>query len=385
MLVQERFLQRVGLVQQWNWQVWSAGSASLLALCCLVFWIAYPSTQAAQSRPYLLGGAALSDFTSLEPIDAHTHISQTDPAFILMLERLHMHVLDILYVDDTTPERAALEPQRLDALKFVVSSRARGQLCTTFEPFRFDSADFSKQAIAGLNQDFVRGALAVKIWKNIGMELKNPTGQYVMPDDPRFEPIYKDIAAHHKTLITHVADPDIAWGVPDPNPPHPGYYSTHPQWIMSGKPGTPEKQTILQARDHLLAMNPDLHVVGAHLGSMENDLDGLSTRLDRYPNFAVDTAARVRTLATQPRDKVRAFILKYQDRILYGTDLHFISGTTDHTASLIWEQQYALDWRYFSTDDLFDYRGRRVEGLNLPRAVLKKLYHDNAVRWIPGI
>ena len=84
------------------------------------------------------------------------------------------------------------------------SSRGRGHLCTTFEPFRFDCRRLFQEAIDSLNQDFARGALAVKIWKNIGMELKDPTGQYVMPDDPRFEPIYKDIAAHHKTLITHL-------------------------------------------------------------------------------------------------------------------------------------------------------------------------------------
>jgi hypothetical protein len=82
---------------------------------------------------------------------------------------------------------------------------------------------------------------------------------------------------------------------------------------------------------------------------------------------------------------VRAFILKHQDRVLYGTDLHFFSGTTDSAAAQSWENQYPLDWRYFATDDTFEYLGNKVEGLNLPRPVLKKLYHDNAVRWIPGV
>lgn len=63
-------------------------------------------------------------------------------------------------------------------------------------------------------------------------------------------------------------------------------------------------------------MNPDLRVVGAHLGSMENEVDEIEAHLQRYPNFAVDTAARVLSLVIQPRDKVRAFILKNQDRIL---------------------------------------------------------------------
>ena len=147
------------------------------------------------------------------------------------------------------------------------------------------------------------------------------------------------------------------------------------------------KRMSSEARDHVLAMNPDLRIIGAHLGSMEGHLDDLAIRLDRYPNFAVDTAARVRRLTMQPRDKVRAFILKYQDRILYGTDLSFGPETrhTDAATALAWEDEYRLDWRYFATGDTFDYRGQKAEGLNLPRSVLKKLYHDNAVRWIPGI
>jgi predicted TIM-barrel fold metal-dependent hydrolase len=221
--------------------------------------------------------------------------------------------------------------------------------------------------------------------KNIGMELKNQSGQYVMPDDPRLEPIYKDIAAHHKTLISHAADPDVAWGAQHATASGVKYYSEHSQWDMSKKPDAPSKKAVLDARDHLLIMNPELRVIGAHLGSMEHQLDDLANRFDLYPNFAVDTAARVRGLTMQPRDKVRAFILKYQDRILYGTDLHFISGTTGQAASQVWEQQYALDWRYFATDDIFDYRGQKVQGLDLPRSVLKKLYHDNAVYWIPGV
>jgi predicted TIM-barrel fold metal-dependent hydrolase len=353
--------------------------------CLAVVLVAHRLTRNAQSQPTLLTGARLAEFTSLEPIDAHTHISQTGPEFVGMLERLRMHVLDILYVDDTSPYRASLEPQKQDALKFVDSSMGHAQLCTTFDPFRFNNADFSIRAIAALNQDFSRGMVAAKIWKNIGMEIQNPAGHYVMPDDPRFEPIYRDIAAHNKTLIIHSAAVDAEWETRDPRSAQARYFAENPQWNMSAKLGAPAKKAILQARDHLLAMNPDLRVVGAHFGSMEDHLDELATRLDLYPNFAVDTAARVPRLVIQPRDKVRAFILKYQDRILYGTDLRFDSESTDLAASQEWENQYARDWRYFASDDTFEYEGHRVEGLNLRRSVLKKLYHDNAVRWIPGI
>jgi len=360
-------------------------SIGLLVLCLGLALIITRLTRRGHEQPSVLSGPRLEEFTSLEPIDAHTHISQTGPHFVGMLDRLHMHVLDILYVDDTTPYRVSPEPQKQDALKFLASCNSCAQLCTTFDPFRFQHSDFSQRAIEDLDQDFANGAVAVKIWKNVGMEIKDASGQYVMPDDPRFEPIYRDIAKHGKTLIAHMAEPDMAWEPRNTKGLSREYFEKNPQWDMSRKPGAPEKKAILQARDHLIATNPDLRVVGAHFGSMEDNLDEVAVRLDRYPNFAVDTAARVRWLVIQPRDRVRVFMLKYQDRILYGTDLHFYPGTTDQEIARIWDRQYTRDWRYFATDDSFEYQGHEVEGLNLPRPVLKKLYHDNAVQWIPGI
>lgn len=356
-----------------------AGIVFLLLLCVAGTLLFYHRHGKSKAQTEALDGASLSEFISLDPIDAHTHILQTGPAFLGMLQHLNMHVLDILYVDDTTPYLSSLAQERLEAQKFAESSGGRAQICTTFDPFRFNEKRFSADVVAGLNQDFQNGAVAVKIWKNIGMEIRKPSGQYLMPDNPVFAPIYRDIAEHDRTLISHQADRDLAWG----NPQNP-YYLRHPEWVVS-RPGAPDKKTILQARDHVLAMNPNLRVVGAHFGCMEEHLDQLALRLDRYPNFAVDTAARIQLLVTQPREFVRAFILKYQDRILYGTDLNFYNGADDLATSRKWENQYALDWRYLSTDDHFEYQGRKVEGLDLPRPVLKKLYHDNALHWIPGL
>jgi predicted TIM-barrel fold metal-dependent hydrolase len=361
------------------------GIAIVFFVCLAVGFLVRRHSRKGQEEPAILSGAALAEFTSLDPIDAHTHISQTGPAFLAMLQRLHLHVLDILYVDDTDPYRTSLETQKQDALKFVAASAGHAQLCTTFDPFQFNKPNFSQDAINGLTQDFKQGVVAVKIWKNVGMEIRKSSGQYLMPDDPMFAPLYQDIAVRQKTLITHVADPDTAWGVQAAMGFSTKYYEQNPQWDMSRKPGAPEKKTILLARDRLLQMNPKLRVIGAHFGSMEEHLDDLGILLDRYPNFAVDTAARVQRLVFQPRERVLAFMMKYQDRILYGSDLHFYSGTTDLKAAQSWENQYVRDWRYFATDDTFEYQGRRVEGLNLPRSVLQKVYHDNAVRWIPGI
>jgi predicted TIM-barrel fold metal-dependent hydrolase len=328
--------------------------------------------------------AARQALAALHPIDAHAHVLQSDTALSHMLEQWNLHVVDILIVDDKDPARVPLDRQRAAALAFIHSTPGHASLCTTFDPFRISQPDFLKATIDQLNQDFANGAVAVKIWKNVGMQLKDNDGRYVMVDDPRLRPIFQDIAAHSKTLIAHQAEPDVAW-VPDPRAIDSSYYVEHPEWNMAKVPGAPSKVAILASRDHLLALNPGLRVIGAHLGSMESDVDLVAQRLDRYPNFAVDTAARVPHLTIQPRAKVRAFLIKYQDRVLYGTDTDIIRQT-DVTPSIAdWQKQLAEDWRYFATSDTFSYDGHMVQGLQLPRSVLRKLYHDNAVHWIPDL
>ncbi len=203
-----------------------------------------------------------------------------------------------------------------------------------------------------------------------------------MPDDAAFAPIYRAIAEHNMTLIAHLAEPNSCWEAPNPTSPDYSYYKEHPEWYMYGKTDRPSKEQILAARDHLLAENPKLRVVGAHLGSMEVDVDEIAKRFDHYPNFAVDTAARVAYFALQPRDKVRAFLLKYQDRVLYGTDLEY-GRKKDSDSLQEWESTYLRDWKFFSTIEMVEFQGRKVQGLQLPDAVLRKLYHDNAIHWIP--
>jgi predicted TIM-barrel fold metal-dependent hydrolase len=326
----------------------------------------------------------LHSLAALHPIDAHSHIWRNDPAFTAMLKRWNLDVVDILYVDDKQASALPLAQQRTAALAFVRSAHGHASLCTTFDPFRFSEPDFLKTTIDGLNSDFANGAIAVKIWKNIGMELQDSAGHYVMADDPRLEPIYLDIESHNKTLIAHQAEPDVAWGPPDPNALDTSYYAEHPEWNMEKTPNAPTKKTILESRDHLLEQHPHLRVVGAHLGSMEADVDMVASTLDRYPNFAIDIGARVAHLTIQPSSKIRAFLVKYQDRVLYGTDIEFSGDETGNIAVEEWEKQLALDWRYFATADSFDYNGHPVQGLSLPLAVLKKIYHSNAVRWLPG-
>jgi predicted TIM-barrel fold metal-dependent hydrolase len=326
----------------------------------------------------------LQAFAAIDPIDTHVHAFKSDPDFTAMIGRLRLHVLDIT-VADTQGIYGDLSTELARAKSFVQGSENHASLCVTFDPFKFREKDFAQRTIEGLRQEFADGAIAVKIWKNIGMELKTPDGRYVMPDDAAFQPIYQAIAAQNKTLIAHVAEPSSCWQPPNPDSPDYSYYKENPEWYMYLHPDHPRKEVILAARDHLLAQNPKLRVVGAHLGSMETDVDEIARRFDRYPNFAVDMAARMEYLMIQPREKIRNFLIKYQERVLYATDLEFLHDQSTAEAEKDWLDTYARDWKFLATDQMLSYRGRQIQGLKLPEAVLRRIYHDNAVRWFPGI
>ncbi len=121
--------------------------------------------------------AELKALSALQPIDAHTYFLVTDPAITSMLQRWNLHVLDILVDDDKDPVRGKLVVQRQKAFAFVHSAPGHVALCTTFDPFTFRNPDFVQTTIANLNADFAHGAVAVKMWKNVGMELKDSPGR----------------------------------------------------------------------------------------------------------------------------------------------------------------------------------------------------------------
>ena len=324
----------------------------------------------------------LHRFRALGPIDTHAHVSAAGP-FVSMLQKLNLHILDILVVDDMSPTHRDLDKQRSEALSVVHASHGYAALCTSFDPYSWNQPGYAEKVVRGLNDDFAKGAIAVKLWKNVGMEIKDANGHYLMADNAVFEPIYKNIEAHNKTLVAHLADPDSGWQVPNPDSPDYKYYRDHPSAYMYGKQGAPSKEEILRARDHVLEENPKLRVVGAHLGSMESNLAELGKMLDRFPNFAVDIAARMPYFEMEPREKLITFINKYQDRLIYGTDIDYAGGADEKIRGL--EAVYANDWRFFATGDTIEYKGKSVKGLNLPEAVLRKIYHENAVKWLPGI
>ena len=303
-----------------------------LLLACL---LSTDSSSEARSVPS--PASDLSGFSALAPIDAHAHVFVNDPAFVAFLKRLNLHILNICVVVQHGRGYDEAAPPNRTAREILHSTEGRAAWCSTFDPQDFEKPGFAEHSIQILNETFAEGAVAVKIWKAIGMDLKKRDGSYLMADDPVFSPIYADIAAHNRTLIAHLAEPTSCWQPPNPDSPDYGYYNNTPSGTCSATRTTRRRQTILAARDRLLAKNPNLRVVGCHLGSMELDVDEIARHFDRYPNFAVDTAARVPYLMMQSPEKVRAFLTKYQDRVLYGTDNGLQPGNDPASTLPRWE------------------------------------------------
>jgi predicted TIM-barrel fold metal-dependent hydrolase len=224
------------------------------------------------------------------------------------------------------------------------------------------------------------------------MVLRDPDSSYVMIDDPRFDPVFDVIEAQNKTLIAHIGEPRNCWLPLDSMTVNNDrkYFAENPRYHSYLHPEIPNYWEHIAARDSVLAHHPNLRMVGCHLGSLEYDVDELAKRFDRYPNFAVDLAARICHLQVQDREKVRNFLIKYQDRVLYGTDLGagrpYMQSSIDSTITRI-ETTYDKDMKYFATRDemeVWEVDGR-FRGLELPAGVLRKIFHDNAVNWFPGI
>jgi predicted TIM-barrel fold metal-dependent hydrolase len=366
-------------------------SGVLLATTCvlslhptLTLWAQQSTTRTAAVEGFR--DAELQKFAALRPIDGHTHIYEYTPDYIALLNKLHMHTLDIMVVSDNAhAERKDLAKESRDVFDLVHKSGDRVFACTTFDAYRFNDRDFAQHAIIGLNQAFAQGAIAAKVWKNIGLEIRDAKGNYIMPDNPALSPIYRDIAVKHKTLIMHIADPDTAWLPPNSHATDQTYYIEHPEWYMYKIAGAPSKEQVLVARDHVLRDNPNLKVVGAHLGSMEADFGRIAATLDRYPNFAIDLTARMPYIMKLSRAEAIAFFTKYQDRIIYGTDGTMYPGADVHEFVRDAENTYARDWRFLSEDAMFSFHGTESQGLALPASILRKIYHDNAVHWYPGM
>ncbi len=328
-------------------------------------------------------------FETFPKIDAHVHLNTTDDSFVQLLRDNNLMLMTLV---TGSVSQSEIEKEFRYARDLYRAHPTSIAFATTFSMDGFGEPDWEENTIKWLGKSFDEGAIAVKVWKDIGMVFRDKEDNFILIDDPRLDPIFDFIESRDKTLVNHNGEPKNCWLPLDEMTVFgdSSYFAEHPQYHMYLHPDYPSYEALNAARDRMLEKHPNLRYVGCHLGSLEWSVDELAETLDKYSNMSVDMAARIVHFQVQDSDKVRTFILKYQDRVLYGTDIQISeknnSVGSKEQAQEMFEEVWLLDWEYFTSDKLFQQKDKDKEykGLNLPEEVLEKIYYKNAIRMYPG-
>jgi predicted TIM-barrel fold metal-dependent hydrolase len=240
--------------------------------------------------------------------------------------------------------------------------------------------DFGHRMAAELAAAKQAGASGLKIFKNLGLEYRNPDGSLIRVDDPRWDPIWTACGELGFPVLIHTADPKAFFLPTDPTNERWEELKRHPDWSFHG-PSFPSYDELLRQFIKIVERHPKTIFIGAHVASSAEDLGQVGRWLDAYPNLYVDIAARIAELGRQPFT-AREFFERYQDRILFATDGPRVA------------ERLHYHWRFLEThDEYFPYAENefppqgfwRIYGLELPDDILRKVYFANAERIIPGV
>jgi hypothetical protein len=330
---------------------------------------------------------SMDDFQSVPKIDSHVHINSDKGVFENQAVKDYFRLIT-LNVDhsDSNAVKQQLDYSLLSVKKFP--GKVFYGATFYFDTAGWGTDQWSKRVIFHLERSLAEGAVTVKIWKNIGMTERDKNGKFIMVDDPGLDPVIDYLIGRGLPITGHLGEPRNCWlplnemTVSSDS----SYFAENPQYHMFLHPEYPSYEDQIKARDHMLEKHPDLTFIGCHLGSLEWNVDSLALRLDRYPNMAVDMAARICHLQYQSakdRERIRNFCIKYQDRLLYGTDLSASENSDEAGTEKYVHDTWLDDWKYFATKDIMTsklFKGT-FEGLQLPKDVIDKIYYKNAVKW----
>jgi len=238
-----------------------------------------------------------------------------------------------------------------------------------------DNPQWTVNTVQQLEEDVKLGAKGLKIYKTLGMFAKDKSGKRVHIDDPRIDAVWDKCGELGIPVLIHAADPRQFWQPIDKN---------NERWLeLKLHPGrrhdtdSVKWETIIAEQHKMFRKHPKTKFIDAHLGWYGSDLKKLGQLLDQMPNVYTEIGAVIAELGRQPR-AAKAFLTRYQDRVLFGKD----SWVPD---------EYKTYFRVLETEDeYFPYHKKyhafwRMYGMGLPDSILKKVYYKNAIRIIPNI
>ena len=250
----------------------------------------------------------------------------------------------------------------------------------TFANLSFEGVDdlqWGERAAAQLERDVKEsGARGLKIFKSLGMTLRDKEGRRIPTNDSRFDPVWAKAGELGIPVLIHTGEPAAFFLPVDEKNERWLELTLHPSRARAGD-GLPDFDALMAEQHAVFRRHRNTTFINAHLGWYGHDLGFLGKLMDEIPNMMTELGAVIYEPGRQPRF-AREFFIKYQDRILMGKDSWVPS-------------EYKTYFRVLeSADEYFPYHKKYhafwpMYGLDLPDDVMKKVYYENALRVIPGL
>lgn len=324
----------------------------------------------------------------LKIIDVHVHLSASaGDRLEALMQRYNFHHVVNLSGGHPLGELQ----QQLETAK-----RHPGRI-TVFTTLAYEQAQrpgYGERMAELVRMAHSQGARGLKIAKVLGVGLAGPDGQLLPVDDPNLDIVFETAGELNMPVAIHSGDPKAFWDPVDPKNERFDELSAHPGWALYGK-SVPSFDAILDQLEHRIARHPKTQFISVHFGNCAEDPNRVARMLAKYPNLYIDTAARIPEMGRHSPKEMREFFEKFQDRILYGSDLGvgpgnspLFLGSQGAKPPTAKEQElfFTATRRYFETDDRSfahptPIQGKwTIDGLGLPKAILKKIYYDNAAK-----
>lgn len=342
------------------------------------------------SRPLLADGG----YDRGPVIDSHTLITPLDPSIDLAL-KIFKKVGIVKFCNKNG--------SFLGSRAFAYTLRMKHRLGDKFAFFVNVSWRGVNQPGWGMNearrleQEVRYGAKGIKFFKALGLGVRDSAGKLIAVDDARLDPIMDKAAELNVIVAMHTGDPKAFFEPPTPDNERYDELKRAPDWSFYGK-DYPSRMSLLKARERLIARHPKTTFLLIHLGNNPEDLEYTSSILDKFPNVYMDISARVPEIGRHPVPKLRAFFSRYQDRILFGTDLALSPGymqlgsvaeDPDKPPSFADAVKfYRAHYRFLESkekgiDHPTPIQGHwKINGIYLPHKILRKIYYTNADKLI---
>jgi predicted TIM-barrel fold metal-dependent hydrolase len=278
---------------------------------------------------------------------------------------------------------------------FEMQNALPGRIYNCYDPDweRIDEPDFAEVEAIRLEDAVKRfGFVCLKISKALGLYVRYKSGVLVEIDDPKLDPLWEAAGRLEIPVYQHAGDPKAFFLPPDEKNERFKELSVHPYWSFYGG-DWPSWDALLDAFERVVARHPETIFIGVHFGNAAEEPERVARMLDKYPNYFIDIAARVPEFGRHDAKKMHDFFVKYQDRILFGTDIgiskrHLVLGSSgeENPTEEDAKKFYQAHFRYFETNDRqIDHptpiQGDwKIDAIGLPPEVLDKIYRKNAER-----